>query len=437
MKRRAAVPLAIFTLCALVYVGVLGPRATAPNENNHYVHLAASLLQGELAVLGDSPPGTNDWAFYNGKWYVSFPPFPALVIAPAVAIWGLDTRDSLFWAILAGLAPALLFVLLRRLSEAGESTRELRDNLLLTALFAFGTTYFFVAVQGAVWFAAHIVASVLLVLYLLCAFDARRPLLAGLCLGCLFATRTSPLLGVGLFTVEALRRYRRPTSDGTALFADEALHPLVRAWRWLRHAEFAPVLKAHLWLASSLVATLGLYLWFNYARFDDPSVFGHEYLQIRWRQRINDWGLFNYHYLSKNLAVFSASLPWILDHRPYLRISLHGLALWFTTPNLLWTLWPKWFDVRSAGLWLAVLPIALLDLCYQNSGWIQFGYRFALDYMPFLIVLLALGRRRFGPGFYACLLFAIAVNTFGAITFDRYPKFYDNDGSQNRLFQPD
>jgi hypothetical protein len=57
--------------------------------------------------------------------------------------------------------------------------------------------------------------------------------------------------------------------------------------------------------------------------------------------------------------------------------------------------------------------------------------------MPFLIVLLALGKRRFGPGFFLCMAFAIAVNTFGAITFDRQWKFYDNDGSQNRLFQPD
>ncbi|HVZ35376.1 MAG TPA: hypothetical protein VG963_23275, partial [Polyangiaceae bacterium] len=116
---------------------------------------------------------------------------------------------------------------------------------------------------------------------------------------------------------------------------------------------------------------------------------------------------------------------------------LHGLALWVTTPNLLWTLWPTHTDVRSIGLWLAVLPVALMDLCYQNSGWVQFGYRFALDYFPFLIVLLALGGRRFGPGFYACMAFAIAVNTFGAITFDRTPKYYDNDGTQTRLFQPD
>jgi len=182
---------------------------------------------------------------------------------------------------------------------------------------------------------------------------------------------------------------------------------------------------------------VGLQMWFNYARFDDPFSPGHEYLQIRWRQRIDEWGLFNLHYFSKNFAVYTASVPWLYDRPPYVKISLHGLALWFTTPALLWTFWPRQWDARMVGLWLAILPIAFIDLCYQNSGWLQFGYRFALDYMPMLIVLIALGRRRFGPGFYLCLVFAVVVNTFGALTFDRVSRYYDNDGSQNRLFQPD
>ncbi|MDB4986500.1 MAG: hypothetical protein JWN04_1678 [Myxococcaceae bacterium] len=434
MKRRVLVPLVIYLVAALVYVSLLGTRALGPTPDNHYVHLALSWFSGELGVLGNTPPGSNDWALYNGRWFVSFPPFPAVVIAPVVAIWGLATRDALFWALLAGLAPALLFVLLRRLSELGQSTRSTRDNLALTALFAFGTVFFFVAVQGTVWFAAQVVASILLILFLLFAFDARSPWLAGLLLGLLIVTRPpgTPLVGL-VFIVEALRRYRR---EG-ALAPTPGAHPARQAWQWLRGAELGPVLKAHAIVAVPVLAVLSLALWFNYARFDDPFSFGHEHLQIRWRQRIDEWGLLNLHYFSKNLAVFTSSLPWLYDRPPYLKISLHGLALWFTTPALLLTLWPKQLDARIVGLWLAVIPIALVDLCYQNSGWVQFGYRFALDYMPMLIVLLALGRRRFGPGFYLCLAFAVVVNTFGALTFDRAPRFYDNDGTQNRLFQPD
>ena len=48
------------------------------------------------------------------------------------------------------------------------------------------------------------------------------------------------------------------------------------------------------------------------------------------------------------------------------------------------------------GLMIAAVAVALLDLCYQNSGWVQFGYRFSLDYMIFLVLLLALGGILFG-----------------------------------------
>ena len=89
------------------------------------------------------------------------------------------------------------------------------------------------------------------------------------------------------------------------------------------------------------------------------------------------------------------------------------------------------------GLFAASAAVCVFNLLYQNSGWVQFGYRFALDYLPVLFVLLALGGRRFRGGFVLAALFAVAVNTFGAITFDRAWQFYDDDGSQDRLFQPD
>jgi hypothetical protein len=87
---------------------------------------------------------------------------------------------------------------------------------------------------------------------------------------------------------------------------------------------------------------------------------------------------------------------------------------------------------------LGATLVALMDLLYQNSGWVQFGYRFATDYLVVLIVLIAMGGRKLrGPGFVAAMIFAIAVNLFGAITFDRASRFYDDDATQERVFQPD
>ena len=175
----------------------------------------------------------------------------------------------------------------------------------------------------------------------------------------------------------------------------------------------------------------------NLARFGDPLEFGHRFLQVRWRDRIETWGLFSLHYLPRNLTVFFLSLPWWLGQSPFVRISRHGLALWLTTPNLFWSVWPKRLDRTIVGLWLTVVVTALCTLLYQNTGWIQFGYRFSLDYLPLLFVLIALGGRRFGKAFVACAVFAVVVNTFGAVTFDRHHRFYDTDPTQQHIFQPD
>jgi hypothetical protein len=63
------------------------------------------------------------------------------------------------------------------------------------------------------------------------------------------------------------------------------------------------------------------------------------------------------------------------------------------------------------------LAVAAWSLAYQNSGWVQFGYRFSLDYMVLLVVLLAIGGRPFGSIHQALIVVGIVVNLFGAITF--------------------
>lgn len=433
LATRLRAPALIYVFCAVVYVAVLGLRARGPSDNTHFVSLAQSYLHGQLSVLGDRPPGNNDWAQYQGRWYVVFPPVPALMIMPAVAIWQDAVWDRLYWALFAGLGPALLYVLLRQLREREGSGRSASEDLALTALFAFGSAYFYTAVQGTVWFAAHVVASPLIALYVLWSVKARRPLAAGLMLGLATATRSSTIYLAPIFLIEALSAARTHTAPQSREIDDI----YARAGNFLRAVRWSRALRSWALFALPLSAAVLTMLLLNYLRFDDPFEVGYKYLRIRWSARIEKWGLFNYHYLSKNLAVFLAALPWLTNTYPYVRISRHGLALWFTTPNYLWVLWPKRVRALMVALAVGAGCTALVDLCYQNSGWIQFAYRFSLDYSVVLIALLALGGRRFGPGFYAMLGFAILVNTFGAITFDRMPVFYDRDLSQNVIFQPD
>ena len=44
-----------------------------------------------------------------------------------------------------------------------------------------------------------------------------------------------------------------------------------------------------------------------------------------------------------------------------------------------------------AGLWLSIALALLPSLLYFNTGSYQFGYRFALDWLPLGVLLVALG----------------------------------------------
>ncbi len=462
MKARWArwrTPIVVYVVATAVYLGVAGPRLMGPSPDNHFVHLAMSYMRGELGVENNHPPGNNDWACYDEandeicpwsawpppwgrgpnehqRWYISFPPLPAIIIMPAAALWGTATRDALFWGLIAGLSPMFLYVYLRALRDHKRSERTETDDLLLTTLYAFGTVYFFVSVQGTVWFAANVVTSVLMPLLLLASLDGKRPLTSGLVLAAMFLTRPhTVLLGV-IPLVEVLAAHR---SAGAPELPSLDESPLTRLSRWLRGTDWRPVLKGLAAMAVPVLVAGCIAMAMNEARFGRPTEFGHRFLMINWRGRIERWGLFSYHYLGKNLAVFFGSLPWLTAREPHVIISRHGLALWFTTPALLLALWPKRaLDARMRAMYAAVAAVALLDLMYQNSGWVQFGYRFATDYLVVLIALIALGGRKLrGPGFVIALIFAIAVNLFGAITFDRAWNFYDDDATQERLFQPD
>jgi len=120
-------------------------------------------------------------------------------------------------------------------------------------------------------------------------------------------------------------------------------------------------------------------------------------------------------------------LPRVLAKWPYLQVSRHGMSLFLTTPNLGYLCKRGVRSPLAWGLWLSVLATALPSLMYQNSGFVQFGYRFSLDYMIFLVALLAVGNVRMTWVFKLLILLSIPLNLFGAITFDRMTQYTYSD----------
>lgn len=444
-RRRLGLAAALYLVTTAAFALVAGrTRLTEHTPFNHYAHLAQAWLHGRQDLAGGAPVYAqgNDFAVFEGKTFISFPPFPAVLMMPWVAISGSPERflDGQFIVCLAGLAPALLFLLLEALRDDGRSARGSVENTTFALLFAFGTVFFFTAVQGTVWFAAHVVGVVACVLFLLASLGGRHPFLAGLALACAWTTRPGLLLYGPFFIYELLRE------DG-----DDAAE--ARSWG---AGILSPVRKAlhtkRVWTSAALfslplVASFALASYSNFTRFRNPSpfAFGHEHLTVVWHERIARWGLFGYHYFAKNLGIFLTNLPWVAARNapalePLVRINEHGLALWFTTPLYFWLFASRRKQPLNVVLTLIALGPCVLDLLYQNSGWRQFGYRFSNDYAVPLFLLLAIGNARpRSPLFAVACAWAVAWNTFGAVTFDRpeYDRMYFREGTQSVVYQPD
>ncbi|RYZ09353.1 MAG: hypothetical protein EOO73_03390 [Myxococcales bacterium] len=427
--RRLALAIAIYTGITLLLLACASRETRSEHTPyNHFALLAEGWLHGRLD-LGGAPPsyaGGNDFASYGGKWFVVFPPLPGLLLLPIVALRGGAERvaDGLFFLLLAGLAPATLFLALEKLRQRLESRRTELENVVLACLFCLGSVYFFCSLQGTVWYAAHVVGAVLMAAYFLFAVGAERPLLAGVCLALGFATRAPLVLAAPLFVLEAVRETGIAAPAGAPLFARYDTRRLG---------------KLLAWFALPLAAAVAVSLWHNAARFGSALEPGYRYLNIVWAKRIATWGLFDYHYLAKNLGVMLTSLPWLPADEGPVQVNAHGLALWVTTPMYLWLLVARRWSPLSREVLLCVALVALPTLFYQNTGWVQFGYRFSNDYAPLLFVLLAIVGPPLRGGFMVAAALAVVVNFFGALTFGRpeHARFYVIEPTQKVLYQPD
>jgi hypothetical protein len=346
------------------------------------------------------------------RYFVSFPPGPAVIMMPLVAGWGYDVSDIVLTALFAALNVVLLYLLLRRLAAGGRSGRSLWDNLWLVALFAFGTAHFWCSVMGQVWFMALIIGITFTLLYIIWSIDTSRPLLAGCALAAAFATR-APLVfsAIFFFGMLAFPGGRFRTGDWGEAFKKAALFCL-------------PCLI----VGGSLLAM-------NYVKFHSITEFGHRYLATGTLQRIEDYGLFNVHFLSKNLSAMLTLMPQFFPEPPYIKISKHGMSIFAATPALVYLFWPRSRDSSADKLWwrlcwVTVAVLAIPALFYQNTGFARFSYRFILDYLPYLMVLLAVSRHPVTWPLRGWVIASIIINTFGAWTFKRVGEFYMNGYNQ-------
>lgn len=101
-------------------------------------------------------------------------------------------------------------------------------------------------------------------------------------------------------------------------------------------------------------------------------------------------GLFNLAYIPRHIYAILFQGPILLSSFPYFKPNWMGLGLFFTTPAFLLIFKGPW-DKLSKKAALAVICILPILITHGTVGFTQFGYRFSLDFTPFLILLTAKG----------------------------------------------
>lgn len=354
------IALLFFVTTFLVYY-LSGEGGATPFH--YFVPLADAFLHGRLYLV-ENISWLNELIDINGKYYVIYPPMPAIFLLPQVAISGLkanQTLASVFWG---SLNVSLIFLLMRKLTH----NRNLQ--VMMSFLIGFGTIHWYLASIGKAWYFAHITSFFFLTFAIYETFGSKRPFLIGILLGVSFWCRLPTILSLPFFLIMLSDKWLKKTVE-TSL---------------LKRIDFVPIVK----LGVGVGIFVLLNFIYNYFRFG--TIYDLAYsIQAEREPWFYPKGLFHISYIHHHLWVFFLKPPVFTSEPPYVMPGFKGMSILITTPAFIYSVFSGIKNKLTLACWSAIIPVGLVAFLHGGVGWTQFGYRFAVDFYPFLLVLTVLG----------------------------------------------
>lgn len=379
------IPIFLFVLTFMAYFWINGGERTPYDQ---FVRLADAVLHGKLDF---EKRGGLEMALFEGKYYVIPPPLPAILILPAVAFFGTAFNQTLASLLFGSLNVVLAYF------TAFKLTGRRSTAIWLAILFGFGTIHWWITIYGGVWTFSQTIAVTFLFLAVYEMLTRKRPFLIGLFLGAAYWCRLPTVLTLPFFIIMLWEQWYKPAKGA----------PILKGIR------FKPLLLLFAGLAFFVLLNFA----YNYARFH--TIFDVAYslrkniqLEPQFKQ-----GLLNIDYIPRHLDVIFTKLPSIIDTFPYLKPRKFGLAIWFTTPAFIYSLFGYRRKQLFIASWLGIICTALLLFSHGSTGVLQFGYRFAVDFYPLLFLLTVIGIGK-SPAWHARLLMivSIMINLWGMVS---------------------
>ncbi len=387
-SRRAAVArVTAATLVMLVAASLYGAGASKGSNGNLYVYQADAFLHGRLDIqpCSSADDSLSDIVRVHGRCYVPFPPVPAIILLPVVAVLGASRTNVVVVSILL---TGLNLVVLRRIFRI----LDVRPSVAgwITCGFFLGTAYWLcVQASGSVWFFAEVVAVTAMLLAIHEALGKGRGALAGLFLAAACLSRQMTIYSSVFLGMLLLDKRRGSTA-----------------------------VRQLLSFVAPLALCVSAYLWFNWVRFGDPFATGYSSILLKGflKDRVDRYGLFHVAYVPFNFFyMFVQGVH--LEFKPPTYLSVSGVdpfgtSLTFASPFVFAALWAKWSKQLLWSAWASILLAITHSMFYYNNGWVQQNaQRFSLDWLPIVIILVARGAERISPRLWkGAVAYSIGLN---------------------------
>ena len=369
--------LVIALVALLVFFLSKGP---SPGQN-HFVYLADAFLHGRLGV-SDGGTALAEIVPFNGNYFVVYPPMPAVLLLPFVALFGTSFDQGLMSIFLGCLGVAATWLMLKK-TGVNEN-----KALWLTALFGFGTCFWFTVAVGSAWYIEHVSAVLFLTLAIIFALYKKSLFFTGLLLGFAFLSRLPVVLSFPFFLL--------------LIYQQNDL------WK--------PRLKQAAYFLIGLSIVVGVYELYNFGRWCVFSDLGYTLIPGIQQDPYFTNGIFSLSYIPRHIYAFFFQGPILLNNFTYFEPNWIGLGLFFTTPAFLYIFKGPWNKLSKYAAF-AVICILPILITHGTVGFTQFGYRFSLDFTPFLMLLVAKGMsENLGWQEKALIILSVFVNLWGVIS---------------------
>ena len=334
--------------------------------NNAYTLFAQSLLNGNLTL--PKMDNYGDMAYFNGHYYLPYPPLPSLILVPFVALFGAQQVNTV--AIATLLACVSLYTLYRIFLKLPLKTSYY--SWLLIGFF-FGTGYWLALFNSHHSYSfAHITSCLFQLLLINELLGKKRWLLIGTLVGCSFLTRQFTIIYI-LFALGYMFYLHKSESRKT-------------------------VVKDVFLLLLPTAFCVSIYLVYNYLRFGNFLNTGYNYILYMGilKDRVDEYGVFSARYFLFNFYCFFLK-GFNIEFKGSTYLNIKDMDLWGTSllaasPFLIASVKAQWPKILKVSAWLTIILILTGQLFYHNNGWQQVNTsRFSLDFLPLLVVLAAAG----------------------------------------------